>query len=162
MFVVIYRLIIISAKKQVSSPPPCWWSFRAAEAGCWEPHNTRRSPTSRLRIMEALPPPTTSWYISSKPPVLSANEPSKTCVVYCTPVTWVSMQWWKVKIDKQTCSPRAPCATFMTRAWRVPATRPDPNFFATWTRPELFFKMSEFRVFPSRLFPSRPLQIFLQ
>ena len=45
-----------------------------------------------------------------------------------------------------------------SRVWRVPATRPDPNFFfATRTRPELFFKISEFRVFPSRVFPSRPL-----
>ena len=38
---------------------------------------------------------------------------------------------------------------------------PDPNFFfATQTRPELFFIISEFRVFLSKLFPSRPLQIF--
>ena len=48
-----------------------------------------------------------------------------------------------------------------TRVWRVPATRPDPNFFfATRTRPKLFFIISEFRVFHSKLFPSRPLQIF--
>ena len=48
----------------------------------------------------------------------------------------------------------SPCS----RAWRVPAIRPAPNFFfATRTRPELFFKISEFRVFPSRVFPSRPL-----
>ena len=33
-------------------------------------------------------------------------------------------------------------------------------FFATQTRPELFFIISEFRVFLSKLFPSRPLQIF--
>ena len=47
------------------------------------------------------------------------------------------------------------------RLWRVPATRPDPNFyFATRTRPELLLKSSEFRVFPNRLFPSRLLQIF--
>ena len=48
-----------------------------------------------------------------------------------------------------------------TRLWRVPATRPDPNFyFATRTRPELFLKSSEFRVLSNRLFPSRLLQIF--
>ena len=53
------------------------------------------------------------------------------------------------------------CMMMVTRHWRVPATRPDPNFFfATRTRPELFFKISEFRVFPSRLLPSRPLQTF--
>ena len=40
---------------------------------------------------------------------------------------------------------------------------PDPNFyFATRTRPELFLKISEFRFFPRKLFPSRLLQIFLQ
>ena len=51
--------------------------------------------------------------------------------------------------------------SLISRHWRVPATRPDPNFFfATRTRPELFFKISEFRVFPSRLLPSRPLQTF--
>ena len=44
---------------------------------------------------------------------------------------------------------------------RVPATRPVPNFFlATRTQPKLFFKISEFRVFLSKLIPSRPLQIF--
>ena len=49
----------------------------------------------------------------------------------------------------------------MVRLWRVPATRPDPNFFfATRTRPELFFNISEYRVFPSRVFPSRLLQTF--
>ena len=49
------------------------------------------------------------------------------------------------------------------RPWRVPATRPDPNFFfATRTRPELFLKISEFRVFLSKLFPRRLLQIFEQ
>ena len=42
-------------------------------------------------------------------------------------------------------------------------TRPDPNFFfATRTRSELFFIISEFRLFLSKLFPSRPLQIFWQ
>ena len=33
-------------------------------------------------------------------------------------------------------------------------------FFATRTRPELFFKISEFMVFPSRQFPSSSLQTF--
>ena len=38
-------------------------------------------------------------------------------------------------------------------------TRPE-LFFATRTRPKLFFKISHFRVFPSKLYPNRLIQIF--
>ena len=41
------------------------------------------------------------------------------------------------------------------RLWRVPATRPDPNFFfATRTRPELFFKIFELGLFPLSCVPA--------
>ena len=66
---------------------------------------------------------------------------------------WCVLKEWIA----QTSELPRPLRGLLGRAWRVPATRPDPNFFLL---PELFFKISEFRVFPSRLFPSRPLQIF--
>ena len=64
----------------------------------------------------------------------------------------------KKKLGGISAPPPPRCYKQGLTSTRYP-TRPE-LFFATRTRPELFFKISEFRVFPSRLFPSRPLQTF--
>ena len=111
------------------------------------------------------------WFTQVLPPHHNDHPPQLYCLCWSNLGQMAMKSWWKTwespprqatAMDNFSKFP-LPLASgcLIVRPWRVPATRPDPNFyFATRTRPELLLKSSEFRVFPNRLFPSRLLQIF--
>ena len=98
----------------------------------------------------------------------SIHIPCEQSLTYNKSMLYHGNRWQRtIALASSSCSHHFPVAICVhviwvfSRLWRVPAKRPDPNFyFATRTRPELLLKSSEFRVFPNRLFPSRLLQIF--